>query len=196
MTKEKPALSKFAIVAFLLNFSLTSLFIVGIPVLITQVLDMGMDLVGISQSVMMLGGLTGGLTAGILGSKLDFKKVPLVLGVGGLSVLPMGLIFMFDTSAMIAYVVMTAVSAISMAALQMGSIQLIAFVQKETPTELTGKVMSLIVMMPFIANATGQLVYGILFEQFESMPWVIILPTVLVSIIIALYARRVVRVSL
>jgi hypothetical protein len=95
---------------------------------------------------MMLGGLVGGLTAGILGSKLDINKVPLVLGIGGLSVLPMGLVFMLDISAMTAYVVMTAVSAISMAALQMASIQLIAFVQKETPTELVGKVMSLIVI--------------------------------------------------
>jgi MFS family permease len=75
-------------------------------------------------------------------------------------------------------------------ALQIGSIQIIAFIQGETPTALIGKVMSLVVMLPFLANALGQLLYGVLYEQFEKIPWLVIFATVVIAVAVSLYIRK------
>ena len=189
MVKEKPVIAKCAFIAFLMQVSLASMLVVGIPVLITQHLNKGMDLVGYSQSIMMVGGLAGAIIASSLGAKLTIGKMPLMLLFGSLAVMPIGLIFMFELPAMLTYIIMTAACALAMCALQIAQIQFFAFIQEETPSELTGKVMSLIVMMPFVASALGYLIYGVLFEQFKTLPWVVIFITIFISAMIAAYAR-------
>jgi MFS family permease len=71
--KEQPILTKCAVLIFLFTITLVSLLLVGLPVLITQNLDMSMDMVGISSSIMMVGGLLGGITAGVLGRRLPIR---------------------------------------------------------------------------------------------------------------------------
>ena len=76
-------------------------------------------------------------------------------------------------------------------AIQIAGIKFMAFVQGITPTELTGKVMSLLVILPFVANGLGSLIYGVLFEQFEALPWIVVFATVIVSVFVAINTRRV-----
>ncbi|MCL2421530.1 MAG: hypothetical protein FWD03_06705, partial [Defluviitaleaceae bacterium] len=73
------------------------------------------------------------------------------------------------------------------------SIQVVSLIQGSTPTELTGKVMSLLMMLPFLANALGQLVYGVFFEQFVNLPYVVMFATVVMVVFIAIYTRRSLR---
>jgi len=190
IVKEKPTIAKGALLAFFLNVTIGPLLLVGIPVLVTQILGMGMDMVGLSQSVMMAGGVVGGILAGMLGARLSIQKAYLLLAIGGMTLLPMGLAFLFDLPNAVIYIVITLASALTMLVLQMSTILLISYIQLETPTELVGKVMSLLVILPFIANALGQLVYGVFFERFEDTPWLVIFATVLAGGAIALYARK------
>ena len=190
MTKEKPILSKCAIIVFFLQITLTPMVIVGVPVLITQNLGLGMDLVGISSSIMMLGGLVGGILAGVIGGRLTIHKMSLLLAMGSILTLPIGLVFLFDMSALAAYIIITAATALMLAVLQMASIQFFAFVQGTVPSELIGKVMSLLVILPFIANGAGSLIYGVLFERFESLPWIVVFGTIILSVLVAWYAHR------
>jgi len=190
IVKEKPILVKSAGIMFFVNLSLVSLLFVGLPVLITQHLGMSMAMVGLNQSVMMVGGLLGGIVAGALGTRLTMRKLHLPLLAISLFLLPMGLVFMFDTSAIMAYATITAMGALIFVAAQMCSIPLIAFIQKETPTELIGKVMSIMLILPFLASALGILFFGMLFERLAGLPWVIVFAVVLVSAIIAVYTRR------
>jgi len=190
IVKEKPILVKSAGIMFFVNLSLVSLLFVGLPVLITQHLDMSMAMVGINQSVMMVGGLLGGITAGALGTRLTMRKLYLPLLAISLFLLPMGLVFMFDAPNTMAYVTITAMGALIFVAAQMSSIPLIAFIQKETPTELIGKVMSIMLILPFLASALGILFFGMLFERLAELPWVIVFAVVVVSAVIAVYTRR------
>jgi len=187
--KEKPILVKCVAVAFVFSITIASMLIVGIPVLITKNLDMGMDMVGISSSIMMVGGLLGGILAGVLGTRLTMQKVYLPLLFCCISVLPMGIIFLFDTSAFLTYVIITASSAFALICTQVCNIQFFAFVQGETPSKLIGKVMSILLIVPFIANALGQLLFGVLFEQFGELPWLIIFLAIFLSGIISIYSR-------
>jgi hypothetical protein len=70
------------------------------------------------------------------------------------------------------------------------NILIISYVQAETPAELIGKVMSLIVVIPFLANALGQLAYGVVFDRLKSMPWLVVFATVVLTILAGLYARK------
>jgi len=186
--KEKPILFKCSIIVFFLSFTLNSMLIVGVPALITLNLGYGMDLVGISSSFMMLGGLIGGITAGVLGNRLNIKKAPLLLLFSSMIIMPIGLVFLFDTPAFAAYIIITAATALTLGAMSMTQIQFFTFVQIEVPTELLGKIMSLLVILPFIANALGSSVYGVLFELFEELPWIVVFGTVAASVTVAVYA--------
>jgi len=189
IVKEKPILAKSAGVMFFVSLSLTSLLFVGLPVLITQHLGMSMTMVGVNQSAMMVGGLLGGIIAGALGTRLVMRKIYLPLLAVSLFLLPMGLVFAFDAPTLVAYVTITAMGALIFVAAQMCSIPMFAFIQKETPTELIGKVMSIMLILPFLANALGILLFGMLFERFAELPWIIVFVVVLVSAVIAIYTR-------
>jgi hypothetical protein len=45
-------------------------------------------------------------------------------------------------------------------------------------------------MSPFVAQALGQIIYGVLFEQFDSLPWLIILSSAFVSVAAALLSHK------
>jgi len=187
--KEKPIISKCAFIGFFIQLSVVPMVVVGIPVLVTQHLDYGMDMVGYSQSIMMIGGLMGGIAAGTLGARLTIKKLPLILFIACMLFGLIGLPFLFAVPSFAAYVFLTAATALAMAAVQLVSIPLFAFIQAETPSDLIGKVMSLFVILPFVATAIGSLIYGVLFEWFEAVPWVVVFGTVLLSCLVVVYAR-------
>ena len=190
ITKENPVIVKCIIVVFILTITMASLLIVGLPVLITQNLGMAMDMVGVNGSIMMVGGLIGGIIAGALGSKLTMQKIHLPLLFSCISIIPMGLVFLFDTSTLITYIVITVAGAFTLMGFQVFTIHLIAYIQGETPSELIGKVMSILLIFPFLANAVGQFIFGIIFEQFGETPWVIIFLAIILSVIVVLYYRK------
>jgi len=190
LLKEKPILTKMSLIVFIVQVSLASMIMVGLPVLITQHLGFGMNYVGISQAIMMVGSIFGGVLAGAMGTRLTGNKLPWLILIAGLTIIPVGLVFLFDVPAFIAYIIITAVCVLTFGAIQMGSILYFTIVQAETPTELTGKVMSLILIMPFLASAIGQLIYGVFFEQFKHLPWVVVFIAVAVSSMVALRSRK------
>jgi len=186
--KEKPILAKGAVVIFLIILQLSSILIVGLPVLITEHLGFGMEFVGINQSIMMVGGLAGGIVAGMMGMKLTVTRALLFLTAGSLFIAPIGLVFLIDTAVMTSYIILTVSGALVFFGVQLFNVAAITFVQQETPTELVGKVMSVILVLPFLAQALGQMLYGTLFESFAAMPWAIIFITSALSAIISYYS--------
>ena len=189
MVKEKPIMAKCAFIGFFLQLTLVPMIVVGIPVLLTQHLGFGMEFVGYSQSIMMVGGLIGGIVTGILGARLSIKRLPLVLFISCMLFGFIGLPFVITTTDFSAYIIITAATAIAFAVMQMVNIPLFAFIQGETPSELIGKVMSMFLILPFVATAVGSFVYGILYEHYEKMPWIVIFGTVILTALVALYAH-------
>jgi len=190
MVKENPIIAKSAFIAFFLQLALVPMVIVGVPVMITQNLGYGMDMVGYNQSIMMVGGLAGGILAGVLGGRLKIKRLPFLLFISTLLFGIIGLPFLFETPALPAYIIITAATVLAFMAMQLVTIPLFAFIQAETPSDLIGKVMSLFLILPFIASAIGSLIYGFLFEWFEAVPWLVVFGTVIFTIFINFYASK------
>jgi predicted MFS family arabinose efflux permease len=186
MIKEKPIIYKISVIVFFLSLSLSSMLNVGMPVLITQNLGLGMDYVGVSSAIMMAGGLIGGIVAGSLGTRLKINKSPFLLFIAGVMTIPIGLMFLIELPIFYKYVILTAATALTLVALQMATIQMFAFIQTEVPSTLIGKVMSLIVILPFIASGLGSLIYGVAFEISYYTPWVVVFITVIITTLVAI----------
>jgi len=190
ITIEKPILIKSVGMLFFLILFLTSILMIGVPVIIKEHLRIGMEYVGISQSIMMVGGLIGGIIAGAIGSKLTMRKSLFVIAIGSIFIIFIGMVLVIEMPVFIAYIILTASSALLFVTIQILNIAAITFVQTETPTELIGKVMSLIMILPFLAQGIGQVFYGALFEQLKNIPWVIAFTTAPLVAILALFSRR------
>ncbi|MCL2572751.1 MAG: MFS transporter [Defluviitaleaceae bacterium] len=188
--KGKPIILKSIVVTFMLAATLASMIMIGVPVLITQHLGMGMEFVGISQGIMLTGGVLGGIITGVLGSKLKTNKIYIPIMMSGLFLIPIGLAFLLDAPYFVIYVVMTIASVLALATVTMVSIRILSLIQGETSTELIGKVISVVVMLPFLANALGQLAYGMAFERLATLPYVIMFVTAGVVALIAIFTRR------
>jgi MFS family permease len=190
ISKEKPIIAKSVIFIFFLILLLTSILMIGVPVIIKEHLHIGMEYVGISQSIMMVGGLAGGVIAGALGSKLTMKNSLLILALGCIFIILIGIILIVEFPVFTAYIILTAASALLFLTIQLFNIAAITFIQTETPMELIGKVMSLVMILPFLAQGIGHIFYGALFEQLENTPWIIAFTTSLLVAAIALLFRR------
>jgi len=188
-TKEKPILAKVVIIVFFMVLMLASVIMVGQPVLVYQYLGMGMEHVGISQSLMMIGAVIGGVIAGTLGEKLTIKKSFMVIAIGSIFILLKGIVFMIGTPYFTAYIVVTITCAMVLMTVQIFNVAAITFVQKNTPSEIVGKVLSIIMVLPFLAQAIGQVLYGALFEGFYSMPWIVIIATAILVAAIAIFSQ-------
>jgi MFS family permease len=187
---ENPILAKISVVVFLVVILLAALLIVGLPILIIQYLNMNESMVGINQSIVMVGGIIGSIIAGALGERLTIRKIPLIVMLGSLPLIFMGLVFLLDVTPVTVYVIITATGALAVCTTQLFSVTAITYVQRVTSPELIGKVMSMLMMIPFIANAVGAVLFGVLFEWFAEYPWIIIFAAAFLSIAVALFSRK------
>ena len=73
------------------------------------------------------------------------------------------------------------------------TVQMLSFFQMATPAHLIGKVMALILTVSMCAQPLGNALYGVLFEISEGAEWAVILFACVVSMMIAMVARKVVR---
>lgn len=77
-----------------------------------------------------------------------------------------------------------------MACSSMFSVRMMAFVQKETPPVLIGKVISVIMTVAMCAQPLGNAMYGVLFERCSGFEFVVVQFAGLISLLIAVPGRR------
>jgi len=188
--KEKPILGKVGLVMFLFGIPSTGMIIVGLPVLITQTLGMYMGLFGLSQGIMMGGGLLGGILAGTLEKRLTIQKAHLSLLLCSIAIAPIGLAFLFAAPTNITYIIITLSGTLIMMTTQIVVIQILAFIQLETPKELVGKILAIAMSLMLGSYPVGQFLFGVLLERFAALPWLVMFIAVFMSGIIAAYSRK------
>jgi hypothetical protein len=71
------------------------------------------------------------------------------------------------------------------------SVQMLSFVQTETPKNLIGKVIAVILTVTMCAQPLGNALYGVLFEISTGFEFAVVLFSGVVSLIIAGYARNI-----
>ena len=189
--KEKPLIAKSVAIIFIFNIVLSSMLLIGLPVIVTQNLGMESNMFGFTQAALMSGGLLGGALAGIFGNKLSIDKLPLMLLICSLSTIPMCLVLWIEPSDFISWLVITTMAPITMSSATLFTVLIFTFVQSQTPLEILGKVMSFIMAISLAAQPLGQFVFGMLFEGFYETPWIVVGLSSVASIAVSFYSRTV-----
>ena len=192
--KEHPALAKGVWIVAAINLFLSSLMIIGLPVIVTQVLgfaeQQGNQLYGYSQGALAAGSLLGGLLAGVLSQKLKVKSAYKLLFFSAAALIPMGVSLLLGAPAMTSYLIIVVCCFVMMVMASIFNILMLSYVQRVTPTHLVGKIISCIMAISMCASPLGQALYGWLFQAFEGYEYAIMLACAAVSTGIALYSRK------
>lgn len=188
---ERPVFVKIIGIIAVFNLILTSMIIVGTPVLIVEILDMSDSQLGMTQGALALGGLAGGIFMGVKGKTMKVRQVYLLLAVCAAAVLVEGLVILAGLSPYISYLVISAMSFLAMGVSTMLTVQIITYVQMNTPPLLIGKVMACLMTLSMCTQPLGQAIYGVLFQQFRDISWVVLISASVIAIGIALYSKKV-----
>lgn len=193
--KDKPVIGKTLIMVCGINLFLSSMVIVGMAYIITEVLDLkGFDanrLYGYAEGALAAGGLAGGIFAGVFAQKLAIKKTALLITGTAVCVFPMGITMLLSLPGIVTYIVMTISCFIIMVFSTIFTIQMMSFVQTETPPGLIGKVIAFILAVSMCSQPLGNALYGVLFESCKGFEFVVIFFAGFVSMLIALRSRKI-----
>ena len=190
MLHKNPILIKIIGCIAVFNLILSAMLMVGIPVLIIETLHMRDALLGFAQGFLALGGLVGGFLTALFSKKLKLQNASILLLLCSFSVGWMGLSLPYVPSAMVNYCVITLASSAVMIFATMFSIQMMAAVQTQTPPELVGKVIALILSIALCAQPIGQTIYGILFDLFPDDSGMILLFVAALSALVGIASKK------
>lgn len=197
ITKERTELAKVTLCCTGVNLILSSLIMIGLPVVVLQQLAFASGeasrLYGYMQATLAVGGLIGGMTAGILGSKLKLSESWKQLNAAGFLLAPMGIVLMTNCPPYLAYIVLTTAGMAIMAFASIYTIQMISYVQITVPQEIVGKVISWIIAASTCAQPLGQVIYGFLFETAGKASWGLFYGAAVLSMAIALYSKQIIK---
>ncbi len=195
--KEKPALGKALFVICGINLFLSAMILVALPYLVTEVLNLEASqanrLYGFAEGVLAAGGLTGGISAGVFAGKLTIHKSGILIAACAVCVFPISASLILFSSGMINYIVITVCCFIIMVFSTIFTVQMMSFVQRETPQALIGKVIAVMLTVSMCAQPLGNAFYGVLFEICKGFEFVVILFSGTASLIIAISARNIFR---
>ena len=187
---EKPLFVQICIVIAGLNLFLSPMLTIGIPVIVVDKLHLTDGLLGLTQGMLAVGGILGGLLMVLLDKKLTPQTayVPLFLCTACSCLMGFGMAI--GQSPMIKYIILSVTGLSVTIFTTMFSIQMLAVVQAETPQHLIGKVVACIMTFIMCVQPIGQLLYGFLFECLPSQP-VIIIGASMISLVIAVRSKKI-----
>lgn len=195
--REKPAIGQGLLVICGINLFLSAMIIVGLPYMITEVLDLeaawANKLYGFAQGALAAGGLAGGICGGIFAGRMCIQKSGKLIVAAAICVLPIGAGLFLFSSGMINYLIMTACCFTIMVFSTIFTIQMMSFVQAQTPPRLIGKVMAVMMTVSMCAQPFGNAMYGVLFEVCKGYEYVVVLFAGIVSLALALRAGQIFR---
>ena len=195
LRKEKPVIGKVMLAICAINLFLSAMMIVALPYLVTEILDLEATqanrLYGFAEGALAVGGLTGGICAGIFSKKLAIEKSATMLIACAVCVFPMGIALPLFSSGIINYIVIICCCFLAMIFSTIFSVQMMTFIQTETQPNLIGKVIAVILTVSMCAQPLGNAMYGILFELCKGYEYAVILFSGIVSLIIAISTRSI-----
>lgn len=188
---EKPVYISVVIVLALFNLVLSAAMIVGLPVMVGQILEMSDASVGIAQSALGLGGLVGGILSSAEIQKLNLKDNYILLIICSVCALFMGIALIEMIPEAIGFWIITGMSFVTMCVSTIFTVTLFAAIQGQTPSHLLGKIMAVIIAVSNCSQPIGQALYGIAFDSYKHMPWVIMCVSAALALFISIYSKRV-----
>ncbi len=193
--KEKPVIKHVLFVICGINLFLSSMIIVALPYLVTEVLDLKASLAnglyGFAEGALAAGGLAGGICAGIFSKKLSIQKSGNLVIACAVCVFPISASLVLFSSGIVNYVVITVCCFTIMVFSTIFTVQMMSFIQKETPQNLIGKVIAVVFTACMSAQPIGNAFYGIFFEICKGLEYAVVLCSGIVSLFIAISTRTI-----
>lgn len=166
------------LLAAVLNLALVGI-TVGAPVIVTKHLGMQSSCVGIIEAAMGLGGLAGGGLVGIRPNRFSFNDICRYVAMICFGVVPIT-VTLLSGAGQIVFAALAVGSAWVMVWASIASVEIVAFVQRTAPTELCGKVLSVVFMALSCATPIGQLAYGFAYDRWTPATVFVVMLVVLV----------------
>lgn len=190
--KENPHIFKILLLAAVLNMLMSPFFIVGVPYILRITMGSTETMYGIGMGIGELSTILGALLVGIFSKKMTLDRLHRFLFLIAALMLPMA----FAVSQMMlrfgywpSFVLFFIFGAVIMVLMTVISIFVITAVQMETPNEMLGKVMAIIMAVAQCAAPLGQALYGIAFQRFSAAVYAPVLLACFFTVIIAFAAR-------
>ena len=153
--------------------------LVGIPVAAVQYLGRSNADLGMIQAVLSVGGLAGGMLAGVWARRMDARRaIGLLQGIAGLCA-ALGAVLWLPRFAC-AGVALCGFGV--MAAAMLFNVWLFALLQTLVPQEQLGRVTGCTVALASLTQPVGQAAYGVLFGRFSVCPMAVLLGAGVVSV--------------
>lgn len=188
--KDRPVIGKALLAVCGINLFLSAMINVGMPYMITEVLALeaawANRLYGFAEGALAAGGLTGGICAGVFAKKLAVRKAGNLIVICSACIFPMGVSLVLFSSGLVNYLVMTVCCFLIMICSTVFTVQIMSFVQAETPPALIGKVIALILSVSMCAQPLGSALYGVLFEVCAECEYIVVFFAGIASLTIAL----------
>lgn len=192
---QKPVIGKALLVVCGVNLFLSSMLLIALPYLITEVFDLDASqanqFCGFAEGALAAGGLIGGICAGIFADKLSIQKSGNLLIACTIFVFPISISLIFCSSGLVNYMILTICCFACMIVSTIFSVQMMTFLQSEIPQNQIGKVIAVVLTISMCAQSLGSLLYGILFELFREFEFLVVLLAGVLSLIVALKARNI-----
>ncbi len=192
--KEKPVIGKAVFVICGMNLFLAAMIIVALPYLVTEVLNLDASqanrLYGFAEGALAAGGLAGGIGAGIFANKLAIYKSGNLVIACAICVFPISVSLILFSSAIINYIVITVCCFAIMVCSTIFTVQMLSFVQTETPQNLIGKVIAVILTVSMCAQPLGNAFYGVLFEICTGFEYAVVFFSGAMSLMIAIRTKN------
>lgn len=191
---DRPTLFKLLMILALLNFILSSLMSVGLPVISNITLALDPVYFGWLQAGIGIGSIIGAMLLPIFQKRFQLAHSYIFLMLASLFLFPIGLAIMFLNSVYVSYAIVFAASILCMAFAAIFNIYAQTYLQQNTPNEMLGKVSSFVTIIVMCTYPLGQAVYGVLFDVLDALPYLIFMVAAFISIGISLRCRSILKV--
>ncbi len=193
--RDKAVIGKALLVVCGINLFLAAMIVVALPYLVTEVLNLEASranrLYGFAEGALAAGGLFGGIGAGFFEDRLKIHKSGNLVIACAACVFPMGVSLLLFSSGMVNYIVITLCCFGVMTFSAMFTVQMMSFMQRETPQNMIGKVIAVVLTVSMCAQPVGNALYGVLFEICEGFEAAVVLFSGAVSLGVAIRARHI-----
>ena len=186
--RSRPVMWRVIAAATLVNLFGSSFFNVGSSYVVTQTLGLPSQLLGALQAALAVGGLVGGAVVAARPGSLSLRSVPGLLGAVAAGIAAIALVLAAPLPALGAYAGLVVCYLASMAFCMVLSIVATSYLQREALETLTGKVMSLAMMLANLAAPLGQVVYGAAFDHVPA--WTVAALASGATAVVAIWLRR------
>ncbi|KAJ48746.1 hypothetical protein CTM_04280 [Clostridium tetanomorphum DSM 665] len=187
---DNPTIFKIMLIIAACNLFLTGMIMVGLPVIIKGKLGLSNQLYALSQSMLMIGTLIGGILVGRISEKIHVNNSGKFFLITTLALLPIGGTLVFNINSILSYAIIVCSTVLIMASVTMFNITIITFIQKETPLQIMGKIIAFISTISICTLPLGQLIYGYLFDVMMDKAYIIILGVIFINMFITIASKR------